>query len=67
MLVKKSMNTDLMHQWKREVWAKRQTPLVRMKKAGILFDSYPAHTNSTVNTTVGLVPGGMTPLLQGYF
>ena len=41
------------------------TPLVRMKKAGILFDSYPAHTNSTVNTTVGLVPGGMTPLLQG--
>ena len=67
------MNTDLMHQWKREVWAKRQTPLVRMKKAGILFDSYPAHTNSTVtgsfkqhyNTTVGVVPGGMTPLLQG--
>ena len=44
-----------------------------MKKAGILFDSYPAHTNSTVtgslkqhyNTTVGVVPGGMTPLLQG--
>ena len=67
------MNRELMNEWKREVWAKRQTPLQRMQKSVILFDSYGSHTQATIlasfqrhyKTSCGVVPGGMTPLLQG--
>ena len=41
--MKGSMNQELMNTWKREVWKKRQTPLIRMKKSVMLMDSYAAH------------------------
>ena len=62
-----------MNQWKRQVWAVRQTPAERCRKSILLFDFYRAHTERTVlssfkqhyKTICGVVPGGMTPLLQG--
>ena len=71
--MKGSMNRLLMNEWKREVWGKRLTPMARMQKSVILFDSYGSHIAPPIlasfqrhyKTTVGVVPGGMTPLLQG--
>ena len=62
-----------MNIWKREIWGTRQTPLIRMQKSVLLMDSYAAHVVPSVlssfqrhyNTKCGIVPGGMTPLLQG--
>ena len=71
---KGSVNKEIMNQWKREVWAVRQTPVERSRKKTILlFDSYRAHVEKTIlssfkkhyKTVCGVVPGGMTPLLQG--
>lgn len=71
MAEKGSMNSLLMNEWKRSVWAKRPQGLFKPKSL-LVFDSATSHTKKTTlssfkqhySTTVAVIPGGMTPLLQ---
>lgn len=65
------MTTTLMNSWKQEVWSKR--PEAIWKRSTLLvYDSVSRHINRSIlasfkrhyNTTVAVIPGGMTPLLQ---
>lgn len=73
-----SMTTDLMRDWKREVFAKRDSIFdkITQKKTGsktiLVMDACPAHRDKALigefkrwnNTEVAIIPGGCTPLLQ---
>jgi hypothetical protein len=65
---------ELMKDWTKTVWKERRlTPAERMTKSYLLMDSYVVHLKKTYlaslshhyNTKAGIVPAGMTPLLQG--
>ena len=68
---KGSMTSQLMEEWRKEVWQKRGTPLKRLKKSFLIMDSYSAHKEEGVlrnlkvksNTEAIIVPASMTPLL----
>jgi hypothetical protein len=66
-----SMTAMLMNTWKREVWSIRPGAIWKSPSL-LVYDSVSSHTKASIlasfkrhyNTTVAVIPGGMTPLLQ---
>jgi hypothetical protein len=66
-----SMTSELMNTWKREVWGARAGAIWKPPSC-LVYDSVSSHTKTATiasfkrhyNTTVAVIPGGMTPLLQ---
>lgn len=69
--MKGSMTADLMNTYKQKVWGARPGAFFK-PKAVLVMDSAPAHLKNTTktsfkqhyNTSLSVIPGGLTPLLQ---
>ena len=49
---KGSMTSEIMEQWRKEVWEKRGTALQRLHKGYLIMDSFSAHVEMGVITNL---------------